>query len=39
TAIPLRAFGTPNPMVAGAAMDFSTVSVVGKSLALRRWKH
>ncbi len=36
--IPLAALGLLNPMVAGAAMALSSVSVVGNALLLRRWR-
>ncbi|MGS0754652.1 heavy metal translocating P-type ATPase [Roseateles sp. GG27B] len=36
--IPLAAFGFLNPVVAGAAMAFSSVSVVSNALLLKRWK-
>jgi P-type Cu+ transporter len=37
-ALPLAALGYLSPMVAGAAMAMSSVSVVLNALALRRWK-
>ncbi|AZN35293.1 heavy metal translocating P-type ATPase [Iodobacter ciconiae] len=36
--IPLAAIGMLNPVLAGAAMALSSVSVVSNSLLLRRWK-
>ena len=36
--IPLAAFGFLNPVVAGAAMALSSVSVMGNALLLKRWK-
>jgi Cu+-exporting ATPase len=36
--IPLAAMGKLDPVVAGAAMAFSSVSVVGNALLLRRWR-
>ena len=36
--IPLAALGYLNPVVAGAAMAMSSVSVVTNSLLLKRWK-
>ena len=36
--IPLAAFGYLNPVVAGAAMALSSVSVMGNALLLRRWR-
>jgi Cu+-exporting ATPase len=36
--IPLAAFGLLTPVVAGAAMAFSSVSVISNALLLARWK-
>jgi Cu+-exporting ATPase len=36
--IPLAALGYLNPMLAGAAMAFSSVSVVANALLLKRWR-
>jgi Cu+-exporting ATPase len=37
-AVPLAMAGALDPMIAGAAMAFSSVSVVSNALLLRRWK-
>src|SRR5690606_555519 len=36
--IPLAAMGLLNPILAGAAMAFSSVSVLGNTLLLKRWR-
>ena len=36
--VPLAALGLLSPVVAGAAMAFSSVSVVANALTLRRWR-
>ena len=36
--IPLAALGMLSPVIAGAAMALSSVSVVGNALSLRRWR-
>jgi P-type Cu+ transporter len=36
--IPLAAFGFLNPVVAGAAMALSSVSVMSNALLLKRWR-
>jgi P-type Cu+ transporter len=36
--IPLAAFGVLNPVMAGAAMALSSVSVMGNALLLKRWR-
>jgi Cu+-exporting ATPase len=36
--IPLAALGYLNPVVAGAAMALSSVSVMSNALLLRRWR-
>jgi Cu+-exporting ATPase len=35
--IPLAAFGYLNPVMAGAAMALSSVSVMSNALLLKRW--
>jgi Cu+-exporting ATPase len=36
--LPLAAFGLLNPVLAGAAMALSSVSVVSNALLLKRWR-
>jgi Cu+-exporting ATPase len=36
--VPLAAIGIISPIWAGAAMSLSSLSVVGNSLRLRRWR-
>jgi Cu+-exporting ATPase len=36
--IPLAALGAMSPVLAGAAMALSSVSVLGNALLLQRWK-
>ena len=36
--VPLAAFGLLSPVIAGAAMAFSSASVVGNALLLKRWR-
>jgi Cu+-exporting ATPase len=36
--VPLAALGLLSPVIAGAAMALSSVSVVSNALLLRRWK-
>ena len=36
--VPLAALGLLSPVIAGAAMAFSSVSVVSNALTLRRWR-